>query len=41
VIVVIPLYCVAMLMSFVAARFGTTFISGQSEGVYDHTSITS
>jgi len=36
VIVVIPLYCVAMLMSFVAARFGTTFIYGQSEGVYDH-----
>jgi phospholipid/cholesterol/gamma-HCH transport system permease protein len=36
VIVVIPLYCVAMLMSFVAARFGTTYIYGQSEGVYDH-----
>jgi phospholipid/cholesterol/gamma-HCH transport system permease protein len=36
VIVVIPLYCVAMLMSFIAARFGTTFIYGQSEGVYDH-----
>jgi phospholipid/cholesterol/gamma-HCH transport system permease protein len=30
------LYCVAMLMSFVAARFGTTTIYGQSEGVYDH-----
>jgi phospholipid/cholesterol/gamma-HCH transport system permease protein len=25
-----------MLMSFIAARFGTTFIYGQSEGVYDH-----
>jgi phospholipid/cholesterol/gamma-HCH transport system permease protein len=35
-IVVVPLYCVAMLMSFVAARFGTTIIYGQSEGVYDH-----
>src|ERR1700752_3591744 len=30
VIVVIPLYCVAMLMSFVAARFGTTYIYGKS-----------
>lgn len=36
IIVVIPLYCVAMLMSFVAARFGTTAIYGQSTGVYDH-----
>jgi phospholipid/cholesterol/gamma-HCH transport system permease protein len=36
VIVVIPLYCVAVLMSFLAARFGTTFIYGQSTGVYDH-----
>jgi phospholipid/cholesterol/gamma-HCH transport system permease protein len=36
VIVVMPLYCVAMLMSFVAARFGTIVIYGQSEGVYDH-----
>ena len=36
VIVVIPLYCVAMLMSFFAARFGTTYIYGQSTGVYDH-----
>jgi phospholipid/cholesterol/gamma-HCH transport system permease protein len=36
VIVVVPLYCVAMLMSFLAARFGTTVIYGQSEGVYDH-----
>jgi phospholipid/cholesterol/gamma-HCH transport system permease protein len=36
VIVVVPLYCVAMLMSFLAARFGTTAIYGQSEGVYDH-----
>ena len=36
VIVVVPLYCVAMLMSFLAARFGTTIIYGQSDGVYDH-----
>ncbi|KKF03578.1 ABC transporter permease [Mycolicibacterium obuense] len=36
VIVVIPLYCVAVLMSFLAARFGTTVIYGQSTGVYDH-----
>ena len=36
VIVVIPLYCVAVLMAFLAARFGTTFIYGQSTGVYDH-----
>ena len=36
VIVVIPLYCVAVLMSFFAARVGTTMIYGQSTGVYDH-----
>ncbi|MGY4867523.1 ABC transporter permease [Mycolicibacterium elephantis] len=36
VIVVIPLYCVAVLMSFMAARFGTTSVYGQSPGVYDH-----
>ena len=36
VIVVIPLYCVAVLMSFLAARVGTTVIYGQSTGVYDH-----
>jgi phospholipid/cholesterol/gamma-HCH transport system permease protein len=36
VIVVIPLYTVAMLMSFLATRFGTTIIYGQSRGVYDH-----
>ena len=35
-IVVIPLYCVAVLMSFLAARFGTTVLYGQSTGVYDH-----
>lgn len=36
VVVVIPLYCVAVLTSFFAARFGTTAIYGQSSGVYDH-----
>src|SRR3954465_4981466 len=35
-IVVIPLYCVGVLASFWAARFGTTVIYGQSTGVYDH-----
>jgi phospholipid/cholesterol/gamma-HCH transport system permease protein len=36
VIVVIPLYCVAVMTSFLAARFGTTAVYGQSTGVYDH-----
>jgi phospholipid/cholesterol/gamma-HCH transport system permease protein len=36
IVVVIPLYMIAMLMSFVAARFGTTAVYGQSPGVYDH-----
>jgi phospholipid/cholesterol/gamma-HCH transport system permease protein len=36
VIVVIPLYCIAALCTFVAARFGTIVIYGQSAGVYDH-----
>ncbi len=36
VIVVIPLYCVAMITAFWAARFGTTVVYGQSSGVYDH-----
>lgn len=35
-LVVIPLYTVAVLMSFAATRFGTTLIYGQSRGVYDH-----
>jgi phospholipid/cholesterol/gamma-HCH transport system permease protein len=33
---VIPIYTVAVLMSFLATRFGTTVIYGQSRGVYDH-----
>ncbi|MGB5112597.1 MAG: ABC transporter permease [Mycobacterium sp.] len=36
VVVVIPVYCVAVLMSFLAARLGTTAVYGQSTGVYDH-----
>ncbi|MBB5162306.1 ABC transporter permease [Mycobacterium sp. AZCC_0083] len=36
VIAVIPIYTVAVLMSFLATRFGTTIIYGQSRGVYDH-----
>lgn len=36
VLVVIPLYTVAVLMSFLATRFGTTVVYGQSKGVYDH-----
>ncbi len=35
-IVVIPLYAVALMMGFAAARFGTTVIYGQASGVYDH-----
>ena len=36
VIVVIPLYCVAVIMSFISSRLGTTVIYGQGSGVYDH-----
>jgi phospholipid/cholesterol/gamma-HCH transport system permease protein len=36
VVVVIPLYCIAVIMAFVAARLGTTAIYGQGSGVYDH-----
>ena len=36
IIVVIPLYCVAVLAAFLAARSSTTIIYGQSAGVYDH-----
>jgi phospholipid/cholesterol/gamma-HCH transport system permease protein len=36
VLVVGPLYAVGVLMAFLAARFGTTYIYGQSTGVYDH-----
>ena len=36
VVVVMPLFSVALLMAFVATRVGTTAIYGQSTGVYDH-----
>ncbi|MCW2512984.1 MAG: hypothetical protein JWR11_2026 [Mycobacterium sp.] len=36
VIIVIPLYCIAVLMAFLATRVGTTAVLGQSTGVYDH-----
>jgi phospholipid/cholesterol/gamma-HCH transport system permease protein len=35
-IVVIPLYCVAVLAAFASAKISTTVIYGQSTGVYDH-----
>ncbi|WP_330257200.1 ABC transporter permease [Nocardia sp. NBC_00565] len=35
-VVVMPLYAVAVIMSFFAARLGTTVVYGQSAGVYDH-----
>ena len=36
VIVVIPLYCVAILTSYLATYLGVTFFYGQSTGVYNH-----
>lgn len=36
VIVVIPLYCIAVWMSFMSARFATTVYYGQATGIYDH-----
>jgi len=36
VVVVVPLYCIAVMMAFLAARTGTTAIYGQGSGVYDH-----
>jgi len=36
VIVVIPLYCIAVLAAFFATRIATTAVYGQSTGVYDH-----
>jgi phospholipid/cholesterol/gamma-HCH transport system permease protein len=36
IVVVIPLYCVAIMMAFLASRGGTTAIYGQGSGVYDH-----
>jgi phospholipid/cholesterol/gamma-HCH transport system permease protein len=36
VVVVIPLYCIAVMMAFLASRAGTVTIYGQGAGVYDH-----
>lgn len=36
VIIVLPLYSVALIMAYTAARFGTTALYGQSDGVYNH-----
>ena len=36
ILVVIPLYCIAVIMTFFAARFLTISVYGQSRGVYDH-----
>jgi phospholipid/cholesterol/gamma-HCH transport system permease protein len=36
VFVVIPLYCIAVVMTFLAARFLTVTLYGQSSGVYQH-----
>lgn len=36
VVVIIPLYSLATLTSFFAARFTTVYLSGQSSGLYDH-----
>ncbi|MBH0781523.1 MlaE family ABC transporter permease [Nocardia bovistercoris] len=35
-IAIIPLYALAVIASFLAARFATVVIYGQSSGVYDH-----
>ncbi|MEO3757868.1 ABC transporter permease [Mycobacterium sp. B14F4] len=35
-VTVIPLYSLAVLAAFFAARFTTVYISGQSRGLYDH-----
>ncbi|MBJ8340347.1 MULTISPECIES: MlaE family ABC transporter permease [Antrihabitans] len=35
-IAIIPLYSLAVIASFLASRFATVFIYGQSPGVYDH-----
>ncbi len=36
VVVIVPLYSLAILTSFFAARFTTVYLSGQSRGLYDH-----
>jgi phospholipid/cholesterol/gamma-HCH transport system permease protein len=36
VIVIIPLYAMSLILSFVAAQVATTFLYGQSTGTYEH-----
>lgn len=36
VVVVLPLYCIALFAAFVSARSSTALLFGQSTGVYDH-----
>jgi phospholipid/cholesterol/gamma-HCH transport system permease protein len=36
VVIVIPLYSVALMMAFFSSRMGTIYVYGQSAGVYDH-----
>jgi phospholipid/cholesterol/gamma-HCH transport system permease protein len=36
IIVVVPLYGIGLLCAYTAGRFATTYIYGQSTGVYDH-----
>jgi phospholipid/cholesterol/gamma-HCH transport system permease protein len=31
-----PLYCIAVILSFLASQFTTTFLFGQSSGLYNH-----
>lgn len=35
-VVIVPLYSLATITAFAAARFTTVYISGQSSGLYDH-----
>ncbi|PXX00364.1 ABC transporter permease [Mycolicibacterium moriokaense] len=36
IVVVFPLYCIALISAFLAAKTGTTVVYSQSAGVYDH-----
>jgi len=35
-VAIVPLYAIAVILSFVASRFTTVFLFGQSAGLYDH-----
>jgi phospholipid/cholesterol/gamma-HCH transport system permease protein len=35
-IAITPLYCIAVILSFLASQFTTTFLFGQSSGLYNH-----